>query len=58
MAQTNRSFGHLRIVEDFEDSVPPPIIWFDEEDPEPNDDYGIYEGEEDGRMEVSTLKIG
>jgi ribosome maturation factor RimP len=33
-----------------EDSVPP--IWFDEEDPEPDDDYGIYAGEEDGRMEV------
>jgi len=33
-----------------EDSVPP--IWFDEEDPEPEDDYGIYAGEEDGRMEV------
>lgn len=26
--------------------------WFDEEDPEPEDDYGIYDGEEDGRMEV------
>ncbi len=25
--------------------------WFDEDDPEPEDDYGIYEGEEDGRMD-------
>lgn len=33
-----------------ETSVPP--MWFDEEDPEPEDDYGIYAGEEDGRMEV------
>ncbi len=33
-----------------EKSVPP--IWFDEEDPEPEDDYGIYAGEEDGRMEA------
>jgi ribosome maturation factor RimP len=33
-----------------DDSVPP--IWFDEEDPEPEDDYGIYANEEDGRVEV------
>jgi len=33
-----------------EDSIPP--VWFDENDPEPDDDYGIYEGEEDGRVEV------
>jgi ribosome maturation factor RimP len=33
-----------------EDSIQP--VWFDENDPEPEDDYGIYEGEEDGRVEV------
>lgn len=27
-------------------------IWFDENDPEPEDDYGIYAGEEDGRLEI------
>lgn len=27
-------------------------IWFDENDPEPEDDYGIYEEEEDGRLEI------
>lgn len=27
-------------------------IWFDENDPEPEDDYGIYAEEEDGRLEV------
>mmetsp|Transcript_3261 Transcript_3261/g.3804 ORF Transcript_3261/g.3804 Transcript_3261/m.3804 type:complete len:515 (-) Transcript_3261:33-1577(-) len=32
------------------DDVEP--MWFDPEDPEPEDDYGIYEGEEDGRIET------
>lgn len=27
-------------------------VWFDENDPEPEDDYGIYEDEEDGRIET------
>lgn len=34
-----------------EDSVPP--MWFDENDPEPEDDYGIYAGEEDGRLDIT-----
>ena len=31
------------------DDVEP--MWFDPDDPEPEDDYGIYEGEEDGRSD-------
>lgn len=27
-------------------------VWFDENDPEPEDDYGIYADEEDGRIET------
>jgi ribosome maturation factor RimP len=33
-----------------ENSIAP--VWFDEEDPEPEDDYGVYAGEEDGRLET------
>mmetsp|Transcript_23274 Transcript_23274/g.34513 ORF Transcript_23274/g.34513 Transcript_23274/m.34513 type:complete len:448 (-) Transcript_23274:147-1490(-) len=28
-------------------------VWFDEDDMEPEDDYGIYAGEEDGRIETT-----
>lgn len=35
----------------YDDNEP---MWFDPNDPEPEDDYGIYEGEEDGRMEVEN----
>lgn len=32
----------------YDDTEP---MWFDPDDPEPEDDYGIYDGEEDGRVE-------
>jgi len=35
----------------FDDDEP---MWFDPDDPEPEDDYGIYEGEEDGRVEMEN----
>ncbi len=38
----------VRVYDDME------AMWFDPDDPEPEDDYGIYEGEEDGRIEVEN----
>ena len=35
----------VRVYDDMEP------MWFDPDDPEPEDDYGIYDGEEDGRVE-------
>ncbi len=40
---------------DYEDGGP---LWFDPDDPEPEDDYGIYEGEEDGRIEAEDDEDG
>ncbi len=38
----------IRVYDDME------AMWFDPDDPEPEDDYGIYEGEADGRIEVEN----
>jgi ribosome maturation factor RimP len=43
-----RSGPEIRVYDDMEP------MWFDPEDPEPEDDYGIYDGEEDGRIEVEN----
>jgi len=44
----------IRVIDADDDDAVTDIEWFDPEDPEPTDDYGIYAGEEDGRASFSA----
>eukprot|EP00560_Eucampia_antarctica_P001952 CAMPEP_0197831934 /NCGR_PEP_ID=MMETSP1437-20131217/12805_1 /TAXON_ID=49252 ORGANISM="Eucampia antarctica, Strain CCMP1452" /NCGR_SAMPLE_ID=MMETSP1437 /ASSEMBLY_ACC=CAM_ASM_001096 /LENGTH=470 /DNA_ID=CAMNT_0043435081 /DNA_START=54 /DNA_END=1466 /DNA_ORIENTATION=- len=45
----NENRPEIRVVDEDDEDQEGGVQWFDPEDPEPSDDYGIYAGEEDGR---------
>lgn len=52
MDQANKP--DIRVIDAEDEDAVTDIQWFDPEDPEPADDYGIYRGEEDGRASFSA----
>ena len=50
----NENRPDIRVIDSEDEDHIPGVQWFDPDDPEPADDYGIYEGEEDGRISFSA----